>query len=105
MRACATPKRIEPALEFVKTARGDVIDHADRPVEYLYFVSRGLISLVMTMKDGRTVEIGVVGIEGVTNANALFDFTGHPSTPWFKFPDRHFASSALFYKTLWPPMM
>lgn len=74
----ATFKRIQPALEFVKTARSDVIDRADRPVEYLYFVNRGLISLVMTMKDGRTVEIGVVGIEGVTNAHALFGFTTAP---------------------------
>jgi CRP-like cAMP-binding protein len=73
-----TLERIQPALEFVKTGRGDVIDHADRPIEYLYFVNRGLISLVVTMKDGRTVEIGVVGIEGVTNAHALFGFTRAP---------------------------
>jgi CRP-like cAMP-binding protein len=49
-----------------------LIDHVDAPIEYLYFVNRGLVSVVKTMQDGRTVEIGAVGIEGVTDANALF---------------------------------
>jgi CRP-like cAMP-binding protein len=68
----ATLKRIRPALELLDTARGDVVDQADRPVGYLYFVNRGLISFVKTMRDGRTVEIGVVGIEGITQPQALF---------------------------------
>jgi CRP-like cAMP-binding protein len=38
----------------------------------LYFVDRGIISLVKTMHDGRTVEIGAIGIEGVSDSNALF---------------------------------
>ena len=68
----ATLKRILPDLEFVHTVRGQVIDELDRPIEYLYFVNRGLISFVKTMQDGRTVEVGAVGIEGITDPNALF---------------------------------
>jgi CRP-like cAMP-binding protein len=64
--------RIMPALECVKMDRGKVISRADRPVDHLYFLNRGLVSLVKTMEDGRTVEIGVVGIEGVTEPHALF---------------------------------
>ena len=74
----ATLKRIRPALELLDTARGDVVDQADRPVGYLYFVNRGLISLVKTMRDGRTVEIGVVGIEGITQPQALFGINKAP---------------------------
>ena len=77
----ATLKGLRPALELLKTARGDFIDRADRPVEYIYFPNRGLISVVKTMRDGRTVEIGVVGIEGVTDAHSLFGFKKAPSTP------------------------
>ncbi|HUB13678.1 MAG TPA: Crp/Fnr family transcriptional regulator [Acetobacteraceae bacterium] len=38
----------------------------------MYFVDRGLISLVKTMEDGRSIEIGAIGIEGLTDPIALF---------------------------------
>ncbi len=68
----ATLRTLRPALEPVRLIRGQVVDHADGPVTHLYFVNRGLVSLVKTMKDGRTVEIGAIGIEGITDPNALF---------------------------------
>ena len=68
----ATLTRILPHLELLNTARWQIIDHVDRPIKYLYFVNRGLVSFVKTMQDGRSVEIGAVGIEGVTDPNALF---------------------------------
>jgi CRP-like cAMP-binding protein len=39
-------------------------------VEFAYFPNRGLISLVVVMKDGKTVEAGVVGNEGFTGIPA-----------------------------------
>ena len=68
----ATLQRLRPALESVETVRGQLIGRIDRRIEHMYFVNRGLISLVKTMHDGRTVEIGAVGIEGVTDPTALF---------------------------------
>lgn len=68
----ATFKRILPDLQTVNTLRGQVIDVVDRPIEYLYFVNRGLVSFVKTMQDGRTVEVGAVGVDGITDPNALF---------------------------------
>ncbi len=68
----ATLKRILRVLEPVNTVRWQIIDRVDGPIEYLYFVNRGLVSFVKTMQDGRTVEIGAVGIEGLTDPNALF---------------------------------
>ncbi len=70
--AAPTLKRIRPALELLDTAKGQTIDHVDGPIRYMYFINRGLVSLVKRMKDGRAVEVGVVGIEGVTDPNALF---------------------------------
>jgi CRP-like cAMP-binding protein len=64
-------KRLRPALEFQPLVKGEVVDHLDQPIKYLYFVNRGLISLLKTMQDGRTVEIGVVGIEGINNPYAF----------------------------------
>lgn len=68
----ATLQRISAHLEPVNLERGQVIYHPDARIKKLYFVNRGLISLVRTMRDGRTVEIGAVGIEGVTGLPALF---------------------------------
>ncbi|MBX9846953.1 MAG: Crp/Fnr family transcriptional regulator [Xanthobacteraceae bacterium] len=64
--------RLKSALEFQTTKKGDVVNQLDRPVGYHYFVNRGLISLVKMMRDGRSVEIGVIGIEGITSPHALF---------------------------------
>jgi CRP-like cAMP-binding protein len=68
----STLKRMRPALELLDMAKGQMIDHVDGAIRYMYFINRGLVSLVKTMKDGRAVEVGVVGIEGVTDPNALF---------------------------------
>jgi CRP-like cAMP-binding protein len=65
-------ERLQHALELRTLAKGDVIDRLGQPIEYLYFVNRGLISFVKTMQDGRAVEIGVVGIEGISSPHALF---------------------------------
>lgn len=68
----ATLDRLRPSLELVNAPNGQVIDHIDRPIDELYFMNRGLVSVVKTMQDGRTVEVGAVGIEGVTDPNSLF---------------------------------
>ena len=65
-------KRLQHALEFRTIAKNEPIDRLDQPIEYMHFVNRGLISFVKTMLDGRSVEIGVVGIEGISNPYALF---------------------------------
>jgi CRP-like cAMP-binding protein len=67
----ASLKRRRPSLEFRVLTKGEVIDRLDKPIEYLHFVNRGLISFVKTMQDGRSVEIGVAGIEGISSPYAL----------------------------------
>ena len=37
-------------------------------IEYVYFLNRGMVSQVVVTKDGRTVEVGVVGNEGYVGA-------------------------------------
>jgi CRP-like cAMP-binding protein len=65
-------KRLAPSMEFQITPRGHTVNPAGRPVQRYYFVNRGLISLVKLMEDGRSVEIGVVGIEGFTTPHTVF---------------------------------
>src|ERR1700735_5935732 len=37
-------------------------------IEFVYFPNRGMVSQVVVTKDGRTVEVGVVGNEGYVGA-------------------------------------
>ena len=64
--------RIRPLLERVPLEQHKIILDALARVEFTYFVNRGLISLVKVMQDGRVVEIGAVGVEGLTDPVALF---------------------------------
>lgn len=61
MLAVASP------LEF---AVGHIFCEAGNPVTHVHFIDVGIISAVMVMTDGRTVETYMVGREGVTHAAA-----------------------------------
>ena len=63
-----------PSLNWVELARGQIICRAGTPVEHVYFVNRGLTSLIRAMRDGRTAEVGAIGIEGIAGLSALFGF-------------------------------
>jgi CRP-like cAMP-binding protein len=63
----ATLDRILRVSEPVSLVRGQQIDRADQPIRHVHFINRGLVSIAKTMEDGRTVEIGAIGIEGVAN--------------------------------------
>lgn len=49
---------------------GHIFLEAGDEVEYVYFVTTGIISAVAAMEDGRTVEVFMVGREGVTHPSA-----------------------------------
>ena len=65
-------KPLSRHLEHVDLKRGQVLHRADEPVRRLYFVNRGMVCLVKTMLDGRTIEVGATGLEGVTTPEVLF---------------------------------
>lgn len=68
----STLERLRAALEPMAIARGQTIDRVNVPIEHLYFVNCGLISTVKTMRDGRSVEVSAVGVEGLTDPYSLF---------------------------------
>jgi len=60
---------LRPHLEYVNLPNHLVLHEAGK-MEFAYFPNRGLISLVVVMKDGKTAEAGVVGNEGFTGTPA-----------------------------------
>src|SRR5438045_9360093 len=57
---------LRPHLEYLNLPHHLVIHEAGEKLKYVYFTNRGLISLIVAMKDGKAVERGMVGSEGFT---------------------------------------
>src|SRR5271155_39108 len=47
-------------------------------IEFVYFLNRGMVSQVVVTKDGRTVEVGVVGNEGYVGAGLAVGLSRSP---------------------------
>jgi CRP-like cAMP-binding protein len=71
----ASLERIAPHLEPVDLVAGQPLYYPEKPIRHLYFINRGLVSLVTTMRDGRSVATGAIGIEGITGPDPLFGIT------------------------------
>ena len=69
---------LRPHLEYVSLPDHLVLHEAGGKLEFAYFPNRGLISLVVVMKDGRTAEAGVVGTEGFTGTPAAVGLSRSP---------------------------
>ena len=69
---------IRPHLEYVSLPNHLVLHEAGGKLEFAYFPNRGLISLVVVMKDGKTAEAGIVGNEGFTGTLAAVGLNRSP---------------------------
>jgi CRP-like cAMP-binding protein len=65
-------------LEPVSLVQGQVIYDADSAINYVYFPVNAVFSMLSTMEDGRTVEVGPVGDEGLVG---LRIFLGADTSP------------------------
>lgn len=63
--------RLEPRLEPVTLNLGDVLYESGEQMNYVYFPTTAIISLLYIMENGATAEIGLVGNEGLVGI-ALF---------------------------------
>jgi CRP-like cAMP-binding protein len=65
-------RRLEPELTAVPLPQHTVLEPAGGPIERIYFPWDGVCSFTATMRDGRTVEVGTIGNEGVVGIAAFF---------------------------------
>jgi CRP-like cAMP-binding protein len=74
----AVYERLQPYLESVPLALGKVIYEADQTLTHVYFPTTAIVSLLYTMEDGTSAEMGVVGYDGVVG---IAVFMGGDTTP------------------------
>jgi CRP-like cAMP-binding protein len=64
-------ERLAPHLQAVNFDLGDIIYQSGGHIDYIYFPTDCIVSLLYTMENGTSAEIGIVGREGVIGI-ALF---------------------------------
>src|SRR5260370_37462535 len=69
---------IQLHLEPVKFRQHSILHEPGRNLEYAYFPNQGLISLLVATEDGKTVEAGMVGNEGVIGVAAAVGLSVSP---------------------------
>jgi CRP-like cAMP-binding protein len=65
-------ERVTPLLRRVRLRHDQVIYRLDEPIRYLYFPLTVVLSLIVTLRDGRSAEIGIIGNEGMVGLPGLF---------------------------------
>ena len=69
---------LRPHLEYLDLPNHRVLHECGAKLEFAHFLNRGLISLVVVMKDGKTAEAGIVGNEGFIGTSAAVGLRGSP---------------------------
>lgn len=78
--------RLRPRLEETALGLKQVLYEADRPIEHVYFPRTGVISLVIDMADGLTVEVGTVGNEGMVGTPVFLGAEKSPTKAFSQVP-------------------
>jgi CRP-like cAMP-binding protein len=69
---------IRPELEGVALESHKILHEAHEVLQYAYFPNDGLLSLVVVLAGGKTVEAGIVGKEGLVGIPALAGLSRSP---------------------------
>jgi CRP-like cAMP-binding protein len=71
--------KLENKLEHVRFDLGEVLHESGDKMQYAYFPTTAIISLLYVMENGSTAEIGVIGNEGVVGVAAVFGGISMPN--------------------------
>jgi CRP-like cAMP-binding protein len=80
-------QRILPHLENVDLSSGTIIYELGQPIDYLYFPLGSMISLVTQMEDGKIVEVGLVGSDGMSGISAFLGQKTSPDRAFIQIPN------------------
>jgi CRP-like cAMP-binding protein len=60
---------LRPQLKTIDMERGTVLHEAGAPLEYVYFPTSGMVSILAIMRTGDAIETAVIGREGVVGGS------------------------------------
>src|ERR1700730_14042202 len=62
-------KHLSSKLERVDLQRGEIIYQADQRIDHVFFPETAVVAMIDTAEDGATVEVGIIGHEGMVGIN------------------------------------
>lgn len=71
-------RAIRPHLQFLNLPHHLILHQPHRTLKFVHFPNGGLISLVVELKDGKSVEAGLLGNEGAAGIPAILGLTRSP---------------------------
>jgi CRP-like cAMP-binding protein len=80
-------ERLAPHLETVELRHGQTLTEAGGEIEFAYFPFNSMVSLVSAMPGGESVEVGVVGFEGMSGVSAILGVDKSPHLSIVQVPD------------------
>ena len=81
-------ERLRPKLQSVELEHGRILYEANVPVENVYFIDQGMISVVSIMHNGAMIEVGTIGSEGMAGHAVLLGVEGMPYRHVVQVPGR-----------------
>ena len=64
---------LRPHLETVELAKGTVLTEAGAPIQYVYLPHGGVVSMMVSLSEGQTVEVAMVGCDSLVGGATAFD--------------------------------
>lgn len=102
----AAPSRefdlIQPHLELVDLPNRQILHEASQKIDYIYFLNAGMASLVILTSDGRSVEISIVGREGLVGAPLVVGVLRGPYRTIMQIPGYGYRIRANIFGELMP---
>lgn len=90
--------RLRPDLDEVSLGLKDVLYEAEKPITHVYFPLNGVMSLVIEMSDGQTVEVGTIGNEGMVGTPVFLGADKSPTKAFAQVPGKALRMKAGTFK-------
>ena len=69
---------LEPLIEYVERPLKKVFSKGSKTIKHVFFPCSGMFSLIRTMEDGSTIEVGLIGKEGFVGVPLLLGASASP---------------------------
>ena len=93
---------IRPHLELIDFRRHHVMHEQGEKIEFAYFPNEGMVSLVILAKDGKSVEVGLVGKEGMIGTPLVVGLPRGPHRAVVQIPGSGLRLAAETLKSILP---
>jgi CRP-like cAMP-binding protein len=77
---------LQPKLEALPLKIRQVLEPANKPIKYSYFIASGLASVIAIGKNGHRLEVGIIGREGMTGLPVVLGNDRSPNETFIQVP-------------------